>query len=92
VGIAEHPAGAVGVHDDRKPPSALSGRKMSTLRPFPDIDGRDRRAGDRGLGTLHAIHDLAALGRVELVEERRLGGGVDESLGGRFENRTDGHV
>ena len=89
VGVAEHPAAAVHVEDHRQRPGGVRGpddphAHVADVGGHGDpavVDGQlvDRRG-------LHVVEHGARLGRAQLVQERRLGGRLDERLRGRLEH------
>ena len=99
VGVAEHPAAAVHVEDHRQRPLGV-GRPDDPHAHVADLGGDgdpallDRQLVDRR--GLDVVEHLAGLGRGELVQERRLGGRLDERLRRRLEHDRrvcgDGHV
>ena len=89
VGVAQHPAAAVHVEDHRQRPGGVR-RPDDPHAHVADLGGDgdpavlDRELVDRR--GLDVVEHLAGLGGGELVEERRLGGRLDELLGGRLEH------
>jgi hypothetical protein len=89
VGVAEHPAAAVHVEDHGQHPDVM--RRADDLHADIADVGRNRDpvgidgelVDGRGL---HVVEHLASLGRSELVQERRLGGRLDELLRGLLEH------
>jgi hypothetical protein len=88
-GVPEHPAAAVHVQDHRQRARG-AGRAHDAHLDVTDV-GRhrdpallDRQLADRR--RLHVVEHLARLGRRHLVQERRVGGRLDERLRGGLEH------
>lgn len=66
--------------------------RRAARTPAGDHEVLDVRRGNRDIAVLHAVEDLAPLGRGEVVEEWRLAVRADDRLGGVLKYRLDfGH-
>ncbi len=95
VSVAEHPARAVDVDDDRQRAGRVA-RAQDADRHLAGRAAGHRRVADVDVGLgdvagLHLVDGLATLLRAEVEQEGRVGGRVCELLGGRFEHWLAGH-
>ena len=100
VGVAEHPAAAVHVEDHRQRPDGVGGPDDPHAH-VADVGGHGHPAIIHGQLVdrrgLQFVEHGARLGRAQFVQERRLGGRLDDRLRGRLEHNGvmrggDGHV
>jgi hypothetical protein len=95
VGVAEHPARAVDVDDDRQRAGRVA-RAQDADRHLAGRPAGHPRVGDVDVGLgdvagLHLVDGLATLLGAEVEQEGRVGGRVREPLGGEFEHWLAGH-